>query len=57
MVRNSAALAQHPKIAKIVFTGGTKVGRAIGTAAAQSFALTTLELAGKDDSGPPKRLN
>ena len=42
-----AALAQHPKIAKIVFTGGTEVGRAIGTAAAQSFALTTLELGGK----------
>jgi phenylacetaldehyde dehydrogenase len=42
-----AALAQHPKIAKIVFTGGTEVGRTIGTAAAQSFALTTLELGGK----------
>ncbi|HEX7836023.1 MAG TPA: aldehyde dehydrogenase [Kofleriaceae bacterium] len=42
-----AALAQHPKIAKIVFTGGTEVGRAIGTAAAQNFALTTLELGGK----------
>jgi acyl-CoA reductase-like NAD-dependent aldehyde dehydrogenase len=42
-----AALAQHPKVAKIVFTGGTEVGRAIGTAAAQSFALTTLELGGK----------
>jgi acyl-CoA reductase-like NAD-dependent aldehyde dehydrogenase len=42
-----AALAQHPKIAKIVFTGGTEVGRQIGTAAAQSFALTTLELGGK----------
>ncbi|MET0332232.1 MAG: aldehyde dehydrogenase family protein, partial [Dyella sp.] len=42
-----AALARHPKIAKIVFTGGTEVGRTIGEAAAQSFALTTLELGGK----------
>jgi acyl-CoA reductase-like NAD-dependent aldehyde dehydrogenase len=42
-----AALAQHPQIAKIVFTGGTEVGRAIGAAAAQRFALTTLELGGK----------
>lgn len=42
-----AALAQHPSIAKIVFTGGTEVGRSIGTAAAHSFALTTLELGGK----------
>ena len=42
-----AALAQHPRIAKIVFTGGTEVGRTIGIAAAHSFALTTLELGGK----------
>lgn len=42
-----AALARHPKVAKIVFTGGTAVGRGIGEAAAQTFALTTLELGGK----------
>lgn len=42
-----AALAQHPNVAKIVFTGGTDVGRSIGEAAARSFALTTLELGGK----------
>ncbi|OTP69626.1 aldehyde dehydrogenase [Caballeronia sordidicola] len=42
-----AALARHPLIAKVVFTGGTEVGRSIGEAAAQSFALTTLELGGK----------
>ena len=42
-----AALAQHPRIAKIVFTGGTEVGRSIATAAARSFAATTLELGGK----------
>ena len=42
-----AALAQHPKIKKIVFTGGTDVGKTIGEAAARSFAMTTLELGGK----------
>jgi phenylacetaldehyde dehydrogenase len=42
-----AALANHPRVAKIVFTGGTDVGRTIGEAAARSFALTTLELGGK----------
>jgi phenylacetaldehyde dehydrogenase len=42
-----AALARHPLIAKVVFTGGTEVGRLIGEAAAQTFALTTLELGGK----------
>nr|WP_241202433.1 aldehyde dehydrogenase [Caballeronia sp. SBC2] len=42
-----AALARHPLIAKVVFTGGTQVGRSIGEAAAQTFALTTLELGGK----------
>jgi len=42
-----AALASHPDVRKIVFTGGTEVGRSIGAAAAQNFALTTLELGGK----------
>jgi phenylacetaldehyde dehydrogenase len=42
-----AALASHPKIKKVVFTGSTDVGRAIGEAAARNFALTTLELGGK----------
>jgi acyl-CoA reductase-like NAD-dependent aldehyde dehydrogenase len=42
-----AALAQHPLIRKIVFTGGTDVGRSIAAAAAQRFAPTTLELGGK----------
>jgi len=42
-----AALAQHPLIRKIVFTGGTEVGRSIAAAAAQRFAMTTLELGGK----------
>lgn len=42
-----AALARHSLIRKVVFTGGTEVGRSIGEAAARSFALTTLELGGK----------
>jgi acyl-CoA reductase-like NAD-dependent aldehyde dehydrogenase len=42
-----AALAAHPKIRKVVFTGGTDVGRSIGEAAARNFAAVTLELGGK----------
>src|SRR3979411_2779557 len=42
-----AALASHPKIRKVVFTGSTDVGRSIGEAAARNFASTTLELGGK----------
>jgi acyl-CoA reductase-like NAD-dependent aldehyde dehydrogenase len=42
-----AALASHPKIRKVVFTGSTDVGRSIGEAAARNFATATLELGGK----------
>lgn len=42
-----AALAAHPTIRKVTFTGGTDVGRSIGAAAAKNFAATTLELGGK----------
>ena len=42
-----AALAAHPGIRKVVFTGGTEVGRAIGEAAGRNFAAVTLELGGK----------
>jgi phenylacetaldehyde dehydrogenase len=42
-----AALAAHPGIRKVVFTGGTEVGRAIGEAAGRNFAAATLELGGK----------
>src|ERR1700726_4140858 len=42
-----AALASHPKIRKVVFTGSTDVGRTIGEAAARHFAGPTLELGGK----------
>ena len=42
-----AALAAHPKVRKVTFTGSTEVGRSIGVAAARNFAATTLELGGK----------
>ena len=42
-----AALASHPRIRKVVFTGGTEVGRSVGAAAARNFAAATLELGGK----------
>jgi len=44
---SGAALACHPGIRKVVFTGGTEVGRSIGSAAARNFAQPTLELGGK----------
>jgi acyl-CoA reductase-like NAD-dependent aldehyde dehydrogenase len=42
-----AALAEHPDVRKITFTGGTEAGRAVATAAAGHFAKVTLELGGK----------
>src|SRR5215216_77604 len=51
------ALSEHEHVAKVTFTGGTDVGRAIGVAAAQRFAKATTELGGKspvlvfDDAG------
>jgi acyl-CoA reductase-like NAD-dependent aldehyde dehydrogenase len=54
-----AALCAHPDVAKITFTGGTAVGRAVATAAAARFAKLTVELGGKtpvlvfDDSPLP----
>ncbi|ORZ20265.1 aldehyde dehydrogenase domain-containing protein [Absidia repens] len=42
------ALARHPKIGKIAFTGSTRVGRLIMKAAAETnFKKVTLELGGK----------
>jgi acyl-CoA reductase-like NAD-dependent aldehyde dehydrogenase len=52
-----AAVSEHPDIAKVTFTGGTEVGRAVGIAAARRFARATTELGGKtpvivfEDSG------
>ncbi|HEX5803620.1 MAG TPA: aldehyde dehydrogenase family protein, partial [Azospira sp.] len=43
-----AALAQHPGVAKIVFTGSTATGRRIMQAAAGNLKRLTLELGGND---------
>jgi len=42
-----AALAAHPAVAAVSFTGGGTAGRAIAVAAAERFAKVTLELGGK----------
>jgi acyl-CoA reductase-like NAD-dependent aldehyde dehydrogenase len=41
------ALAEHPDVARLTFTGSTEVGRSIGVAAAQRLARATTELGGK----------
>ena len=41
------ALANHPGVDKIAFTGSTATGRKIAHAAAERFARTSLELGGK----------
>lgn len=45
-----AALARHPDIAKISFTGSTATGRAIHAAAGETMKRVTLELGGKSPS-------
>jgi acyl-CoA reductase-like NAD-dependent aldehyde dehydrogenase len=45
--RIGEAMARHPKIDKIAFTGSTEIGREVARAAAESFKPTTLELGGK----------
>jgi betaine-aldehyde dehydrogenase len=42
-----ARLVEHPDVAKIAFTGSTRVGREIAAAAAQTIKRVTLELGGK----------
>ncbi len=42
-----AALAAHPGVDKVSFTGGTEVGRSVGRAAIDHLARVTLELGGK----------
>lgn len=42
-----AALARHPALDKISFTGSEEVGREIGVQAAKNFRRVTLELGGK----------
>ncbi len=46
-IETGAALSAHPEIAKIVFTGGTEVGKQIGMNAAKNLAIASLELGGK----------
>ncbi|TAM72475.1 aldehyde dehydrogenase [bacterium] len=43
----AAPLVAHRGIRKVVFTGGSDIGRKIGASAAQNFAAVTLELGGK----------
>lgn len=45
--RTGAALAAHPKVRKLAFTGSTEVGKKIAAAAAGSEKKLTLELGGK----------
>lgn len=42
-----AALAEHPDVKKLTFTGGTEAGRSVAVAAARRFARATTELGGK----------
>jgi acyl-CoA reductase-like NAD-dependent aldehyde dehydrogenase len=42
-----AALAAHETVAKVTFTGGTDVGKAVAAAAASRLARSTTELGGK----------
>ena len=42
-----AAIANHPDVDKIAFTGSTEVGRIIQEAAADNIKRVTLELGGK----------
>jgi len=43
-----AALAAHPRIAKISFTGSTPTGKLVGAAALQNLTRFSLELGGKN---------
>ena len=45
-----AALAKHPGVRKLSFTGSTEVGRSIMAAAAERIAPVSLELGGKSPS-------
>ncbi len=57
------ALAKHPGIAKIAFTGGTETGRIVAANAAQHLAPCVMELGGKsphvvfDDADPERAAN
>lgn len=42
------ALAGHPRVHRVAFTGGAEAGRAIGTAAAKAITPVLMELGGND---------
>ena len=42
-----AALARHPRLAKLAFTGSNATGRVVARAAAENLVPCTLELGGK----------
>jgi phenylacetaldehyde dehydrogenase len=46
--RTGAALARHPGVHKVAFTGSTAVGRSVMGAAAEGVKRVTLELGGKN---------
>src|SRR4029079_15853527 len=58
-----AALAAHPGVDKVAFTGSTATGRAVAHAAAENVNRVTLELGGKspqlifDDADLPAAAN
>lgn len=45
--RTGAALAGHPGVDKVAFTGATSTGRRVALAAAENLNPVTLELGGK----------
>ena len=45
--RAGAALAEHPHVDKVAFTGSTSVGRELAATAAKTLKLVTFELGGK----------
>lgn len=57
------ALAKHPDVAKIAFTGGTETGRRVAANAASHLVPATMELGGKsphvvfDDADPDRAAN
>ena len=45
--KSGQALVTHPLVKKVVFTGGTEMGKSVAKAAAQNLTGVTLELGGK----------
>ncbi len=47
-LRSGPALAEHPRVERISFTGATATGRKVMQSAAKNLTFTTLELGGKN---------